>query len=954
MNINDVIGGFKVVNKRSFDELKGTAVEMLHEKSGARLLWLDRNDVNKTFSISFRTVPSDDTGIFHILEHSVLCGSKKYPVKEPFVELIKNSMNTFLNALTFSDKTMYPISSKNDKDFFNLMDVYLDAVFNPAIYTVPEIFYQEGWHYEFDENGNVSYKGVVFNEMKGVYADADSVKEIELCRRLFPDTCYGCESGGYPASIPTLSYEQFINGHKKYYHPSNSYIILDGALDIEKVCEHIGSEYLSKFNRIEPCKMPDWQSPVINEGDTVYFEQSKDMPLENQSSVVRGFALGKFDEKEKIYAANIIASVLAKNNQSYLTKALMAEGLCEDVSVRVVDGIYQPYVVLDVKNVDGKKADEIAKKTDALLSKLCDEGINKKELEAAISNLEFQIKEKDFGYPRGLYYAMTSLETWLYDGDAVANVITGDVFDVLRSKAKDGYFEKLIFEIFLNNNHRASVVMMPSYTVGDDERAAEQERIDTAVSKWSEEEKQLYKDRQKKLLEWQSSVDSPEDLAKIPMISVSDIDVEPEHIPFEFNDGIIKHNIQTDGIVYADMFFDITGVSVDDLPRIALLTSLLGELDTEKHSARELKTELLSKCGGLNFNVLPVCFYNSPDSGVIKLQVSFACLNRYFDDMLSLVREIITSTSFDNTDAVSDIVKQTSRYLYQSIVSYGSLIAKQRALMSASFDMVCLENTTGYSYYKWLKEQEKTPIDFTSLSDWCKKIFGFDNLIFSIANDNADLLENGAKEFVSSLGSSDISHNLKIKPTEKKNDAIIIPGDIAFSGMGAKLDNAYSGVSCLACHIATYDYLWNEVRVKGGAYGCGVRVNTNGTFGANSFRDPNAAQSVKTFLGMGEYLTELSKSDKSLSGFIIGAMSSQNPLLTPKSAADVSNLNYLRKITEEQRRQIRCDIVNATKQDIADFAEKLADASKDAPFCIIGSENQVKKAESELDEIYSL
>ena len=300
MKINDIMNGFKILEVKEAAEIKGKIVEMKHEKSGARLLWLDRPDNNKTFSIAFRTVPSDDTGIFHILEHSVLCGSKKFPVKEPFVELIKNSMNTFLNALTFSDKTMYPISSKNDKDFFNLMEVYLDAVFYPSIYTKPEIFYQEGWHYEFDENGDISYKGVVFNEMKGVYADADSVKENALCRALFPDNCYSRESGGHPSKIPSLTYEQFINGHKKYYHPSNSYIILDGDLDIEKVTEFIDREYLCNFDAIEPSELPNIQTPVDAGKVEVMFEQSKDMPLENQSSLQMGYVVGRFDEKEKI------------------------------------------------------------------------------------------------------------------------------------------------------------------------------------------------------------------------------------------------------------------------------------------------------------------------------------------------------------------------------------------------------------------------------------------------------------------------------------------------------------------------------------------------------------------------------------------------------------------------------------------------------------------------------
>ena len=399
MKINDIMNGFKILEVKEVAELKGRIVEMKHEKSGARLLWLDRPDNNKTFSIAFRTVPSDDTGIFHILEHSVLCGSKKFPVKEPFVELIKNSMNTFLNAMTFSDKTMYPISSKNDKDFFNLMEVYLDAVFYPSIYTKPEIFYQEGWHYEFDENGDISYKGVVFNEMKGVYADADSVKENALCRALFPDNCYSRESGGHPSKIPSLTYEQFINGHKKYYHPSNSYIILDGDLDIEKVTEFIDREYLCNFDAIEPSELPNIQTPVDAGKVEVMFEQSKDMPLENQSSLQMGYVVGKFDEKEKIYATRILARYLCRNNQSYLTSAILEKGYAEDASIQVVDGILQPYIALDLKNIDENKADEIYDFVNQKLRELQSNGLDKKQLEAVISNFEFELKEKDFGYP---------------------------------------------------------------------------------------------------------------------------------------------------------------------------------------------------------------------------------------------------------------------------------------------------------------------------------------------------------------------------------------------------------------------------------------------------------------------------------------------------------------------------------------------------------------------------
>lgn len=953
MKINDIINGYKVTQIKEVTELKGRIVLMHHIKSGARLMWLDRPDNNKTFSIAFRTVPVDDTGIFHILEHSVLCGSKKFPVKEPFVELIKNSMNTFLNALTFSDKTMYPISSKNDKDFFNLMEVYLDAVFYPAIYTKPQIFYQEGWHYELDDNDSISYKGVVFNEMKGVYADADSVKETAMCRALYPDTCYSCESGGHPSAIPDLTYQQFIDGHKRYYHPSNSYIILDGDLDIQRVTEFIDSEYLCHFDAIEPSEAPAMQAPVDAGKIEVCFEQSRDLPLENQSSLLMGYVIGTFDQKEKIYASHILSRYLCENNQSYLTSLLLDNGYAEDAYIHVTDGILQPYLCIDIKNIDEKRADEIEAFVKEKLLVLANDGLDREQLEASISNLEFELKEKDFGYPRGLMYAMLSLETWLYDGDPTANVVVGDIFERLRKKADNGYFEELIRELFFDNAHRCTLLAKPSYTAGDEQREAELARLKIVRDSWSDADLEHYRNEQRLLDEWQSSTDSPEDLAKIPMITLDDIEVEPEPLPTVVESNILKHDVQTDGIAYINMYFDITGVEEKDLPSLSLLSSLFGELDTAHHTAKELKTELMTKCGSIGFSVSPMMDYNSSHSGQIKLVASFSALNRYVDDAVALVHEILTSTKFDNQNQIVDIIKQLRQRRYQAFVSAGSMLAARRSAMSFSCGAVVDEMTNGLEYYMWLKAQESNPTVIDTLPKLAKAIIGNDNVVISICADDASAFDESIKHFVASLDKSSVDRTLKIKPHVRSNDGIVIPGDISFSAMSCDFEGGYDGLSLLMSHIVSLDYLWNEVRVKGGAYGTGLKVMSDGWMFAYSYRDPNANASVKTFGTVADYVRSFAKSDRSLVGFIIGAMSSASPLLTPRQIATGADANYFKNISYEDRLKTRQQIVGATNRELLALADRLDTAMNNGCYCVVGSKNQVDSM-GNIDNIYTL
>ena len=463
MTLHDTVHGFVVEREVSLPELDAVMYQMKHEKTGLELVWISREEENKVFGIGFETLPWNDTGVFHILEHSVLCGSKNYPVKEPFVELLKNSMNTFLNAMTFPDKTFYPVASRNDKDFVNLMRVYLDAVFYPAVYTKPEIFYQEGWHYEFDSEGKPGYKGVVFNEMKGAFADADELMDMTINRALFPDTPYRYVSGGDPTKIPDLTYEEFIESHKRFYSPSNAYVYLDGAMDIDAILGIINDEYLSSFEQTKRMDPPTLQSAVDAGEQQIEYEIGAD---ENEDGKIRlswGRVIGTYAEREKLTAMQILSDVLTGNNQAPLTKAVLEDGLAETMRLYTIDGVANPWVKIEARNVKKENCKQVEKRIFDTLNALANGGLDHEKLEASMANLEFQMRERDYGsYPQGLILGMQVFDSWLYGGAPEANLQIGDLFVHLREKMKQGYFEHLVREELLENPHRCKVALIPS------------------------------------------------------------------------------------------------------------------------------------------------------------------------------------------------------------------------------------------------------------------------------------------------------------------------------------------------------------------------------------------------------------------------------------------------------------------------------------------------------------
>ena len=954
--------GFVLQAIRNLPELNAKLHEMEHIKTGARLIWLEREEKNMTFGIAFETLPWNDTGVFHILEHSVLCGSDRYPVKEPFVEMLKNSMNTFLNAMTFPDKTFYPVSSRNEKDFMNLMRVYLDAVFHPQIYSRPEIFRQEGWHYEFDENGIPNYKGVVFNEMKGAFADAEQLMEVAMNRALFPDTSYCYISGGDPAKIPDLTYEEFLESHRRCYAPSNSYLFLDGSLDIEAVLEVLDKEYLSDFEQSERLAPPAIQAPIDGGIQEVEYELPPEEKEEGRVRLGWGRVIGDFSEREKRTAMMILGEVLCGNNQSPLCKAVLSRGLAEDVNMSINDSVAQPWVKLEVNNLKMADKDEVEHIIFEELERLAREGVDHGQLEAVIANLEFRMRERDYGsMPQGLILGFQVLESWIYGGDPAANLEIGTLFSKLRKKMENGYFEQMIRDILLDNPHRCEVIQIPSHRAGDQRRQLEVDRLWEEASAWTEDERIRLMEEQRALERWQNSVDTPEALAALPCLTLADLSQEPERIPMEekafWGIPVLKHAISSNGIIYLSLYFDVNGCSEEDLSGLSLLCCLFGKLRTIRHTEMELTSQIQLLCGNMTFSINCYTGENSSDC-CVKLCVSFSTLEENVGAALELAAEIVTETDYDNEGSVIDILKQTKTQLFQRILMNGAAVSVGRIAAQTSVAGVVEESIGGVHYYQWLKKQEtgwnwaQLQKRLTMLRD---KIICREKLTVSVAGSVSDDLIKSVAEKLTSLlpeQSMIIHDNVVLQPTGVRKEGIVIPADISFAAMGGNLTCPYTSELQLASRIISLGYLWNVVRVQGGAYGTGMIIRESGLAVCYSYRDPNAAQSLHTYRNAVSFLREFCEGTPDLAGFIIGTIADASPLLTPRMKGQVADSLYWRKISWERRCELRRKLLDTTADKLILLTDILEKAMEGG-VCVIGSREQIDNCGG-LDEIFYL
>ena len=939
---------------RPFPEIDATLYEMEHT-SGARLAFIKRADVNKTFGICFKTLPDDDTGVFHIMEHSVLCGSEKFPVKEPFVDLLKASLKTFLNAMTYNDKTVYPVASRNDKDFHNLVDVYMDAVLNPKALTDENVFRQEGWHYEIDDEDRLIYNGVVYNEMKGAYSSPEGIADEELMKLLFPNSVYSRDSGGNPDFIPTLTYEGFKAAHERFYNPSSSLIFLDGEVDLDDILPLLDS-YLAKYeNRRESIcvTLPDYEEGVRRE---VRYEISPDEDEEGKCLVYLAGRTCGYEDKETSVALSQLRSALAGTNEMPLKRALLDSGLCDDVNIQTCDGLLCGYYALEIRNVKRENVDTVIALAKETLTKVYKNGLDSDRLEAIFNRAEFNNREKDFGStPKGLVFGLSLLDSWLWDGDPATYLALGDTFASLRGKISTGYFEGLIDKYFLRRKP-VELVLIPSRTLGEEREAAERAHLEKIKSSMTQAEIEKIKEEAAALKIWQAREDSPEALAMLPKLSISDISAEPETIPTEsYNeDGarVILQAVPTSGITYVEAFFDATDLTSEELLLLPALTSLYKNVKTEKSSPTELQNRIFSALGGLSFN--PVSVSDVGGRAHAYVQVSACALDENRDAIADILSEVIYTSELSNLRELKNVFSQNLIGAEDSFISGGHAQAIGRAAAYSSPLAAIEEHFSGYEQYKLLKTYAKaTDTELSAVAGTlyalAQKLFTRERLTLALTSSTPS--GESVTSFIRQIKSgSPVSSPSPITAFGKKNEGILIPSQVSYAAVATNLTDIAPahGSQMVIRSIVSYSHLWNSVRVQGGAYGAGLVFRKNGTAAFYSYRDPSPRRSIGCYADSGSFLRELARSDAPLDSFIIGAFGDYAILYTPRTLGLQGAICALRGWTDEMERKYRGELISTSKDDLLRAAD-LLDAMTESPaVCVIGPKSALDSCKDTL------
>lgn len=956
MNIGDIIHGFRITNARTESELNGTLWEMVHERTGAQLIWLDNGEENKLFSVAFKTLPSDDTGVFHILEHSVLCGSQKYPVKEPFVDLLKSSMNTFLNAMTFADKTMYPVSSRNEADFLNLMSVYLDAVFCPAIYTNPSIFYQEGWHYELHEGDEMPiYKGVVFNEMKGALSSEDAIIERELNRLLYPDSCYRFVSGGDPEHIPELTYENFIASHREFYSPSNARIYLDGSIPLEKVLQIIDEEYFANCEVSSVKHEIVMQQPVEAASTVAYYDFSGEEEPVQKSHMALGKIITDWSDRKRTSAIYALTSYLAGSNESPLKRAILDTGLAQDIYFYLDDSVAQPVCALQIRNTEYEHRDALKNVIVQTVQSLIDSGLDAEELNAAINQMEWSVLE--LHEPSGLYRNINMLNSWLHGGDPMLYLLNRELFASLRAEVGTGYYEALLGEMLLDNAHTAEVYLLPSKTKGEEDRVREQQEIAAAAASWSEEDRADVIAKTAALEQWQSSEDTPEALATLPTLTLDEVSDTPADTPTEELDingvKVLYHAVSSNGIVHFNLYFNISDFEIDSIPAISFMTNLLGELPTKKHSAAQLRRLVKSNIGRITYNASVFGSKDNREETKICFEVSMSALESSIDTAVELLVEILTETDWKCEQAksmINEILVQCEDILRQTITLSGNAVGVKRVLSHFSARCLVNEMASGYEFYNFIRtfarDYDARYDEFIAIAEHtCAELDTGRAVISMTSTEKCEAVKKIITAFTG-RSSNRAPEYVRIVPDYvAAREAIQIPAGISYAVSGGDLsifDTKYDSALKVLSSILTFSYLWNEVRVQGGAYGCGYLANLLGNSAFYSYRDPDPSRSLKVFANTSQFIRQYCESDEALDKFIISSIASLEPLKTPREQGYDADTEYILGLTYEDRLARRRRMLSLTKEDLLEYCELFDKMAQGNAICVVGHEGALQ------------
>ena len=967
------LSAYEVIEKRQIEDIHSLSYVLRHKKTGARVALLSNEDKNKVFYIGFRTPPKDSTGVAHILEHSVLCGSEKFPLKDPFIELAKGSLNTFLNAMTYPDKTIYPVASCNDKDFQNLMNVYLDAVFYPNIYKEEKIFRQEGWHYEMeDAEDDLKINGVVYNEMKGVYSSPDDVVERKIMDSLFPGHTYGIESGGDPDVIPSLTYDEFLDFHRKYYHPSNSYIYLYGDMDMAEKLDFLDKEYLSNFDKIQVNSAIE-EAPVFEKMQEFHAQYSvmSEEEMENADYLAFAVTVGEGQNKEHYMAFPILDYAICAAQGAPIKKALIEKGIGEDVYSTLEMGILKPYLSIIAKNTSQDLKEEFLNTIRDTAVELVEKGIDKKALLAGLNVFEFQYREADFGnYPKGLAYGLDMLDSWLYDDSMVFDYIEAEaVYKKLREEIDNGYFENLLKEYILENTNASMVIATPTLNMNEEKEVALYEKLQAYKASLSVEEVNKIVEDTMALREYQETEDSKEVLETIPLLERADIDKTGLPIKNQIikagDVDIIMHDIETNRIAYLRYMFDISDLEEEMLPYLGLLKNLIGLLDTKNYTYAELFNEIHIRTGGMG--IITNFFQNYEEESDYKLtmDVKMKVLYGQLKPAYEIMKEMVLETDFSDVKRIKELLLEMKSKMQSSFVSAGHSLAAGRALSYFSAGSKISEELKGLGQYRFVESllenfDEKIDETITVMQDLCRRVFVKERLIVDYTGTMEGLTE--IKEVSNEFYKNLLYTKESIKGVAKIscspfNEAFKTSGQVQFvcrAGNFKKKGLEYTGALKVLRVMMGYDYLWNNVRVKGGAYGCMSSFMRNGDCFFVSYRDPNLQRTIDVYEKASEYLKNFVADERTLTQYIIGTISDMDAPLTPASYGTYSLAAYLSGVTDEMIQKDRDEVLNVTQEDIRKLAQYVEAILEDDFVCVVGTAPKIEESKDLFKTIENL
>ena len=972
---------YELIFERQVEDLSSKAFLLKHKKSGARVFILSNDDENKVFYIGFRTPPTDSTGVAHIMEHSTLCGSEKFPLKDPFVELAKGSLNTFLNAMTYPDKTVYPVASCNDKDFRNLMDVYMDAVFHPNVYKHPEIMKQEGWSYRIeDPEAPIEYNGVVYNEMKGAFSSPDDLLMRQTMSSLFPDTTYGVESGGDPEFIPDLTYEQFLDFHRRFYHPSNSYIYLYGDMDIEEKLSWMDEEYLGEFDSISPDSEVELQKPFakIYEKEDFY-PITDDESEEENTYLAYSLVCGTSLDIKKSYAMQMITYALVDTQGAPVRQRLIDEGIGKDILSMYDNSVLQPYFTIIAKNADADQKDRFLEIIREEFRKAAEKGLNRKSLIASLNTQKFKYREADFGgYPKGLIYGLSCLNSWLYDDSLpLLHIELGEVFDDLEREIESGYFEEILREMLLENDHASMIVLRPKKGLAAEKEAKVAEKLAQYKASLTPEEIEALVAETRALAEYQEAPETKEALESIPLLERTDIrrearavsnnELEAEGIP------VLWHDYNTNGIAYVALMFDCRDVSKELFPYLGLLKSVISFVDTERYSYAELNDEINTVTGGFSMDC------GVGDNCSVIADLSIRTLYENIDKTFDLMEEVLFAGKYGDTKRIYEIIAELKSRLQMSLMSSGHIAAALRTQSYFSKNSALKEQINGIEFYKFVEALEK---DFearsaeivSSMEEVLHRILVPGGVMVDVTADKKglDLVLGRLAEFREKLAAA---ADGRVCPDirdfrdrvydfdkagfvlEQRNEAFKTSGAVNYvarAGMYLDSPDEYNGAENVFHTIMRYTYLWFNIRVQGGAYGCMSGSKMTGEMRFVTYRDPNIARSNEVFEGIPEYLESLDCDEREMTKYVIGTMSSIDAPLSPMLRGIRDLTIYMNRRTEEERNKIRAQIIDCTVDDIRAMAPAIRKMLSQGCICCVGTEARIEEDKALFGEVRNL